>query len=96
MRTPVFGVAVITPLILAGAAGASAPSPNAPASGASVTPLAAVEPSQRDGSGASVVAVTKTPTALHIATANVSAPPSGEFAWHPSYSGDGADRLPQR
>ena len=75
MRTPVFGVAVITPLILAGAVGASAPSPNAPASGAAVTPLAAVEPSQRDGSGASVVAVTKTPTALHIATANVSAPP---------------------
>ena len=40
-----------------------------------VTPLAAVEPPPGQRSGAAVVAVTKTPTAFHIAAANVSAPP---------------------
>jgi hypothetical protein len=40
-----------------------------------VTPLAAFEPSPGSRSGASVVAVTKTPTPFHIAAANVSAPP---------------------
>jgi hypothetical protein len=40
-----------------------------------VTPLAAVEPSPGGRTGASVVAVTKTPTAFHIAAATVSAPP---------------------
>jgi membrane-bound lytic murein transglycosylase B len=40
-----------------------------------VTPLAAVEPSPGSRSGASVVAVTKTPTPFHIAAATLSAPP---------------------
>jgi membrane-bound lytic murein transglycosylase B len=40
-----------------------------------VTPLAAVEPSPGARTGASVVAVTKTPTAFHIAAATASAPP---------------------
>jgi membrane-bound lytic murein transglycosylase B len=74
VRTPAFGVAIITPIILAGAVGASAPS--APLRESAVTPLAAVQSSSGTHSGASVVAVTKTPTAFHIAaTANVSAPP---------------------
>jgi membrane-bound lytic murein transglycosylase B len=68
-----FGIAVITPIILAGAVGAS--SPSAPVRNSAVTPLAAVEQSPGGRSGASVVAVTKTPTAFHIAAANVSAPP---------------------
>jgi membrane-bound lytic murein transglycosylase B len=40
-----------------------------------VTPLAAVESSPANRSGASVVAVTKTPTPFHIAAATLSAPP---------------------
>ena len=75
MRTPAFGIAAITPLVFAGAVGASPPS-SAPVRDAAVTPLAAVAPSPSDPSGPSVVAVTKTPTAFHIAsTANISGPP---------------------
>jgi membrane-bound lytic murein transglycosylase B len=40
-----------------------------------VTPMAATEPSPGARTGASVVAVTKTPTAFHIAAATASAPP---------------------
>jgi membrane-bound lytic murein transglycosylase B len=69
------GVAIITPLILAGAVGASSPSPVAPIRDSAVTPLAAVESSAGSRSGASVVAVTKTPSAFHIAAATLSAPP---------------------
>jgi len=72
---PAFGVAVISPLILAGAVGASSSSPVAPIRDSAVTPLAAVEPSPGSRSGPTVVAVTKTPTAFHIAAATVSAPP---------------------
>ena len=74
-RKPVFGVAIITPFILAGAVGASAPSPITPIRDSAVTPLAAVEPSPGNRSGASVVAVTKAPSAFHIAAATISAPP---------------------
>src|SRR5258705_5214353 len=75
MRKPAFGVAIITPLILAGAVGASAPSTVAPIRDSAVTPLAAVESSSGSRSGASVVAVTKTPTPFHIAAGSTSAPP---------------------
>lgn len=69
------GVAIITPIILAGSVGASAPSPRTPTSDAAVTPLAAVEPSPKARSGASVVAVAKEPMAFHIAASTASAPP---------------------
>jgi membrane-bound lytic murein transglycosylase B len=75
MRKPAFGVAIITPLILAGAVGASAPSTVAPIRDSAVMPMAAVESSPGNRSGASVVAVTKTPTPFHIAAATTSAPP---------------------
>jgi membrane-bound lytic murein transglycosylase B len=75
VRKPAFGVAILTPLILAGAVGASAPTPLAPVRDSAVTPLAAVEPSPGNQNGASVVAVTKTPTPFHIAAATLSAPP---------------------
>ena len=75
MRTPAFGVVVIAPLILAGAVGASSPSPSAQVRDPAVTPLAAVEPPPGQRSGAAVVAVTKTPTPFNIAAANLSAPP---------------------
>jgi len=75
MRTPAFGIAAVIPIVFAGAVGASAPS-SAPVRDAEVTPLAAVAPSPGDRSGTSIVAVTKTPTAFHIAsTANISGPP---------------------
>jgi membrane-bound lytic murein transglycosylase B len=66
-------VAALSPIILAGAVGASGPVP-VNVSDAAVTPLAAVEPSP-DRSGPAVVAAAKAPTMFHIATATVSAPP---------------------
>ncbi|MEH3143718.1 MAG: lytic murein transglycosylase [Mycobacterium kyogaense] len=73
---PAFGVAaVLTPLVLAGAVGASAPSPHSPTRDTAVMPMAAVAPSSPSSEGASVVAVAKTPTPLRIAAATVSAPP---------------------
>jgi membrane-bound lytic murein transglycosylase B len=75
MRKPAFGVAIISPLILAGAVGASAPSTVAPIRDSAVTPLAAVESSSGNRSGVSVVAVTKTPASFHIAAGSISAPP---------------------
>jgi membrane-bound lytic murein transglycosylase B len=89
VRKPAFGVAVISPLILAGAVGASAPSTVAPLRDSAVTPLAAVEPSPAYRSGPSVVAVTKTPTAFHIAAATISAPPPSVVVNSP-----GALRIP--
>ncbi|MBX7451127.1 lytic murein transglycosylase [Mycolicibacterium sp. 3033] len=73
VRMPAFGVAaVLTPLVLAGAVGASSPSVHSPTRDTPVMPLAAVASSS---SGASVVAVAKTPTPMKIAAATVSAPP---------------------
>ena len=89
VRKPAFGVAIITPLILAGAVGASAPSTVAPLRDSAVTPLAAVESSSVDRSGPSVVAVTKAPSAFHIAAATISAPPPSVVVNSP-----GALRIP--
>ncbi|OBB61096.1 lytic transglycosylase [Mycobacterium sp. 852013-51886_SCH5428379] len=73
LRTPAAtGIAIIAPLVLAGAVGASAPTPvrdNA------VTPLAAVAPTAPKDTGASVVAVKKAPDHFQIAASTVSAPP---------------------
>jgi membrane-bound lytic murein transglycosylase B len=72
---PAFGVAaVLTPLVLAGAVGAAAPTTVATRD-AAVVPLAAVASSTSGNSGATVVAVAKTPTPMRIAAATVSAPP---------------------
>ncbi|MGV9802674.1 lytic transglycosylase domain-containing protein, partial [Mycobacterium sp. NPDC003449] len=72
-RRGAFGVAVLTPVILAGAVGASSP-PHPGPSNTPFTPLAAVEP-QRDRLGPSVVAAAKVPTVFRIAANAVSAPP---------------------
>jgi membrane-bound lytic murein transglycosylase B len=80
---------IITPVVFACAVGASAPSPVAPIRDSEVTTLAAVEPSSRSNSGASVVALTKTPTAFHIAAAAASAPPPAVVVNSP-----GALRIP--
>ena len=75
MRTPAFGIVAITPIVFAGAVGASPPS-TTPIRDSAVTPLAAVAPSPINPDGASVVAVTKTPTPFHIAsTTNIAGPP---------------------
>jgi membrane-bound lytic murein transglycosylase B len=74
VRTPAFGIAVLVPVILAGAVGASAPDTHDPVRNSAVTPLAAVESSTRDA-GPSVVAVKMAPRNFHIAAATASAPP---------------------
>ena len=66
------GVAVIAPIILVGAVGASV-QPNNPIRASEVTPLAAVE-SVGDQSGPTVVALTKAPSAFHIAASAASSP----------------------
>jgi len=66
------GVAIIAPIILVGAVGASA-QPDTPIRASEVTPLAAVE-SVSNNSGPTVVAVTKTPSAFHIAASAASSP----------------------
>jgi membrane-bound lytic murein transglycosylase B len=73
MHTPAFGIAVLVPLVLAGAVGASSPSPRTAADDNGITPLASVA---RTGDGATVVAAIKTPSPFHVAAATLSAPPS--------------------
>ena len=68
-------VAVVVPLLLSGAVGASAPTVHTPIRQESVAPMAAVESAPIDRSGPAVVAVTKTPTSFRVAAATVSAPP---------------------
>lgn len=91
-RTPAFGVAVITPLVLAGAVGASAPTftgPSAPLRDTGVTPLAAVAPTPRNPDGPVVIAVNRPPTSFHMAGAMLSAPPPAVVVNSP-----GAMRIP--
>lgn len=73
-RTPAFGVAVIVPLVLLMAVGASAPAPRHAMADDGFTPLAAVAPTGGD-SGVVVVAAPRVPTAFRFAAATLSAPP---------------------
>ncbi|WP_083342055.1 lytic murein transglycosylase [Mycobacterium talmoniae] len=74
-RSPMCGLAVITPLVFVGAVGGGAPRFSPPVRDAAVTPLAAVAPAPADPSGPAVVAVTRPPTSFHVAAAAASAPP---------------------
>jgi membrane-bound lytic murein transglycosylase B len=74
MRTPAFGIAVLVPLVLAGAVGASAPSHHTSVDDNGITSLAAV--ARTGDSGATVVAAVKRPAPFHFAAATASAPPS--------------------
>jgi membrane-bound lytic murein transglycosylase B len=84
-KTPAFGVAVITPLVFAGAVGGAAPifpghappvhSQVVPVRGTAIFPVAAVSPTVPDTSGPVVIAIDRAPTAFHIAEAAPSAPP---------------------
>lgn len=75
--TPAFGLAVIIPLVFAGAVGGAPPFPAATHTvrDAGITPVAAVAPAPRDLSGPSVIAIARPPDAFHIAAATVTAPP---------------------
>jgi membrane-bound lytic murein transglycosylase B len=78
-RTPAFGVAVIIPLVLAGAVGGAAPPLHGkspiPSVHTVITPVAAVSPSFPDLSGPAVIAIEHAPTAFRVAAGAVSAPP---------------------
>ncbi|WP_084298593.1 lytic transglycosylase domain-containing protein [Mycobacterium genavense] len=80
-RAQAFSVAVISPLVFAGAVGATpeplrgqAKSP-IPSLHAVITPVAAVSPSVPDLSGPVVIAIDRAPTAFHVAAGASSAPP---------------------
>jgi membrane-bound lytic murein transglycosylase B len=93
-RTPVFGIAVISPLVLALAVGASGPplsdAPTAPpVRDTDVTPLAAVAPAPPDMNGPTVIAIRRPPTSFHIAAATQTAPPPAVVVTSP-----GALRIP--
>ncbi|MGK2882889.1 MAG: lytic transglycosylase domain-containing protein [Mycobacterium sp.] len=72
---PAVGLAIITPLMLAAAVGASAPRPEASAGHAAVTALAAVA-TPDDSTGPVVVAAPRPPSRFHFAdAATIGAPP---------------------
>ncbi|MEZ0354530.1 lytic murein transglycosylase [Mycobacterium sp. pR1184] len=80
-RAQAFSVAVISPLVFAGAVGATpeplhghAKSP-IPSVHAVITPVAAVSPTVPDLSGPVVIAIDRAPTAFHVAAGASSAPP---------------------
>jgi membrane-bound lytic murein transglycosylase B len=72
-RTPAFAVAVITPLVFAGAVGAAAPTPMP--RDAAITPVTEVTPASREPLGPKVIAIQQQLASFHIAAATVSAPP---------------------
>jgi membrane-bound lytic murein transglycosylase B len=77
-RTPALSVAVATPVVLAGAAGAAAPQIHAPTPalrGTAISPVAAVRAAGSGPPGPAVATVVHPPTSFHIAAAAVSAPP---------------------
>lgn len=74
IRTPAFGLAVIVPLVLLLAVGASAPSSKHAVADSGITPLAAVARTG-DSSGVVVVTAQRLPTPFRFATATLSAPP---------------------
>jgi membrane-bound lytic murein transglycosylase B len=89
-RTPAFGIAVIAPLMLAGAVGASGPTTAPQVQNTDVTPLAAVAVTPPvDTSGPTVVAVAKAPTGFRVGAATTSAPPPAMVV-----SAPGALRIP--
>ena len=74
VRTPKLGLAVIVPLVLVVAVGASAPTPRHSVADSGITPLAAVARTG-DDSGVVVVAAPRVPTVFRFAVATLSAPP---------------------
>lgn len=89
LRTPAFGIAVITPIMLVGAVAATPGRQSAPMRGAEVTPLASVSSSHKGSSGATVVALSKAPSNFKFAAPQLSAPPPAVVVNSP-----GAMRIP--
>ncbi len=89
LRTPAFGIAVITPIMLVGAVAATPGRQGAPMRDAEVTPLASVSSSQKGSSGPIVVALSKAPSNFHFAAPQLSAPPPAVVVNSP-----GAMRIP--
>ncbi len=98
VRTPAFGLAVLTPLVLAGTVGATPPRPGevraeaaAPTPQTPVTPLAAVlpvpDPAPADDDGPSVISIKRPPASVHIAVAAASAPPPPKVVTTPGMLG---------
>jgi membrane-bound lytic murein transglycosylase B len=81
-RTPWFGAAVITPLVLLLAVGAAPPQHKNSMSDNGITPLAAVA-NTGDSSSTTIVAATRPLPFFHIAAANVSAPPPAVVVYSP-------------
>lgn len=76
LRTPAFGIAVLTPVILAGAVAASPGRTGVPVNRGDITPLASVESSQPESDGLTVVAMAKPPAEFRFAaTSAYSLPP---------------------
>lgn len=79
LSRPAFGIAMITPLVFAGAVGAAAPAVHKRTTSpvrAGITPAAAVAPAPViDLSGPTVIAVVHPPASFHVAAATISAPP---------------------
>jgi len=82
--TPAFGVAVIAPLVFAGAVAGGGPSfhgqvppvrGQVPPVHTAITPVAAVSPSVADLTGPAVISVEHAPTAFHVAEGASNAPP---------------------
>jgi membrane-bound lytic murein transglycosylase B len=77
-RSSALSVAVIAPLVFAGAVGAAASRSPAPAPvlrGAAITPVAPIKPGDGDQPGPTVIASKHPPTGLHIPVPTPSAPP---------------------
>jgi membrane-bound lytic murein transglycosylase B len=83
-RTPAFGVAVITPLVFAGAVAGAGPAfhgqvppvhGQVPPVHTAITPVAAVSPAVPDLTGPAVISAAHAPTAFHVAEGASSAPP---------------------
>ncbi|MEO8815372.1 MAG: lytic murein transglycosylase [Mycobacterium sp.] len=85
---PAFGLAVITPLVFAGAVAAtpSSPAGTLPLRNAAVTPLAAIARTTDRLSGPAVVAVRRPPASVHMAAA-ISAPPPAAAVYTPGMLG---------
>ena len=75
LRTPAFGIVVLTPILLAGAVAASPGRSAVPVSSNDVTPLASVEVPQPESHGMSVVAMARPPADFRFAANTVYSPP---------------------
>ncbi|MBS4727357.1 lytic transglycosylase family protein [Mycobacterium sp. SM1] len=77
-QRPMFGVAMIIPLVFAGAVGATAPrfhTRGPGVRGATITPVAAIAATASDPSGPAVIAVNRPLSRFHFAAPTISAPP---------------------